>query len=150
MTTQTAPSAPKPMPAPLPDTQPFWDFCKKGELRFQKCSKCSTFRHYPRPMCPACGSFDFTWEQVAPKGKVHTWVTMMRAFHPGFEKEVPMPIVIVDIDDAPGVRIMSNFNDGTKHTDLKIGMPVTIVFEDISGVQDRVQVTYALPKLHRA
>jgi uncharacterized OB-fold protein len=74
----------------------------------------------------------------------------MRAFHPGFEKEVPLPIVIVDIDDAPGVRIMSNFNDGTKHTELKVGMPVKIVFEEISGVQDRAQVTYALPKLHKA
>ena len=141
----------KPLPRPTGDTAPFWEFCKKHELRFQRCSKCKTFRHYPRPLCASCGSFDYEWVQVAPKGKVHTWVTAYRAFHPGFEGELPVPIVIVDIDEAPGVRIMSNFNDGTKPEQVQVGLAVNIVFDDI-GVADGKggQTDYSLPKIQRA
>ncbi|MEE9285708.1 MAG: OB-fold domain-containing protein [Dehalococcoidia bacterium] len=131
MTTPTS-DYQKPLPRPTGDTQPFWEFCKKHELRFQRCSKCGTYRHYPRPLCAECGSFDYEWAQVAPKGTVHTWVTAHRAFHPGFKEDLPLPIVIVDVDEAPGVRMMGNFNDGTKHEDLAVGAPVTIVFDDVT------------------
>ena len=133
----------KPLPKPTGDTQVFWDHCKNHELRFQKCSKCSTFRHYPRPLCAECGSFDYEWVQVATKGTVHTWVTAHRAFHPGFADEIPLPIVIIDVTEAPGVRMMGNFNDGTGPDDLSVGMAVNIVFEDVTP-----EVT--LPKLQKA
>ncbi len=122
----------KPIPRATGDTQPFWDFCKQRELRFQKCSDCGTFRHYPRPMCGDCGSLKFEWVKSTGKGKVYTWVTAHRAFHPGFQDELPLPIVIIDVEDAPGVRMMGNFNDGTKATDLKAGMLVQVVFEQIT------------------
>ena len=133
----------KPIPHPTGDTQPFWDFCKKHELRFQKCSSCGTFRHYPRPLCAECGSLDFEWVAVGPKGSVHSWVTAHRAFHPAFADEVPLPIVIIDVDEAPGVRMMGNFNDGTGADEVKMGMPVKIVFEDITE-------EYTLPKFAKA
>ena len=133
----------KPIPRPTGESQPFWDFCKKHELRFQRCSKCNTFRHYPRPLCGECGSFDYDWVQVAPKGTVHSWVTAHRAFHPGFAEELPLAIVIVDVDEAPGIRIMANYNDGTKADEVAVGAPVKIVFDDVTE-----EIT--LPKIARA
>jgi len=132
----------KPLPRPTGDTQPFWEFCKKHELRFQRCGKCGTFRHYPRPLCH-CGSFEVEWVQVEPKGKVHSWVTAHQAFHPGFADELPLPIVIIDVDGAPGVRMMGNFNDGAKDEDLRFGLPVKIVFDDVTE-------DWTLPKFARA
>ena len=44
----------------------------------------------------------------------------------------PLPIVIVDVDEAPGIRIMANYNDGTKADEVAVGAPVKIVFEDVT------------------
>lgn len=133
----------KPLPNPSEDTQPFWEYCKKHELRFQRCKQCGAFRHYPRPMCSNCFSFEHAWVPVAAKGAVHSWVTAHRAFHPGFSDNLPLPIVIVDVDEARGVRMMGNFKDGTKSEELSIGMPVKIVFDDVTE-----QVT--IPKFTKA
>ncbi len=122
----------KPVPRPTGDTAPFWAFCKKHELRFQRCRGCGTFRHYPRPLCNKCWSFEFDWVPVAPRGRVFTWVTAHRAFQPGFAEELPLPIVVIDVDEAPGVRMMGNFMDGTKDGELTVGMPVKIVFDDVT------------------
>lgn len=132
----------KPIPRPTEDTQPFWDFCKKHELRFQRCTDCGVFRHYPRPLCQACPSFNFEWVQVAPKATVHSWVTAHRPFHPGFADEMPLPIVIADVDEAPGVRLMGNFMDGTSPDDLSIGMAVEVAFDDVTE-------DWTLPKFKR-
>ena len=133
----------KPTPKPTEDSQPFWDFCKKHELRFQKCSDCGTFRHYPRPLCPECASFNLDWVQVGTKGTVHSWVTARRPFHPGFADEMPLAIVIADVEEAPGVRLMGNFMDGTAPDSLSMGMPIEIAFDDVTE-------DWTLPKFKKA
>lgn len=32
----------------------YWSAAADGELRFQRCSACETFRHYPSRVCPNC------------------------------------------------------------------------------------------------
>jgi uncharacterized protein len=44
------------LPQPTPETQHFWDGCKAGELRLQRCSDCKDAYFPPRPFCPKCGS----------------------------------------------------------------------------------------------
>ena len=34
----------------------FYGFCARGELRFQRCKGCGTWRHPPRILCPRCGA----------------------------------------------------------------------------------------------
>ncbi len=48
----------KPVPSPTPDTQPYWDGLNEGKLLIQKCGSCGKLRHYPRPLCDACHSFE--------------------------------------------------------------------------------------------
>ena len=38
-----------PLPQPGLDNAPFYEATRRGELRFQRCSDCAAFRHYPRP-----------------------------------------------------------------------------------------------------
>ena len=42
------------LPLPVPDeaTAPFWDYCRAGELRIQRCVQCGVF-HHPRSRCAA-------------------------------------------------------------------------------------------------
>ena len=49
--------APEPrrfVPQPTPETQPFWDGTKAGELRLQRCDACAHVYFPPRPFCPKC------------------------------------------------------------------------------------------------
>lgn len=109
---------------------PYWDFLKQHQLRVQKCSNCGTLRHYPRPLCDKCYSFDYAWQEISRKGAVHSWAVSHHAFHPGFKREAPYLTVTVDMDD--GVRMHAPLQ-GPPDTPLQIGTRVTLEFDDIDG-----------------
>ncbi len=119
----------KPLPVPTAESKPYWEACKRHELRIQRCKHCSRYRHYPQPMCPYCYSFEFEWAKVSGKGKIYTYVVTHQAFHSGFAEEVPYATVTIELDE--GVRMVSRMVD-TKPEELEIGMPVEVVFEDVT------------------
>jgi uncharacterized OB-fold protein len=118
----------------------FYDYCKKHELRFQRCTSCQTWRHVPRDMCAKCGSFDWEWAQSAGKGKLFSWTTAMQPMLPQFADLVPYSPVIVELEE--GVRMLSWLTD-VEEGDLKLDLPVEVVFDDVTR-----EVT--LPKFKRA
>jgi uncharacterized OB-fold protein len=107
----------------------FYSYCKKHELRFQKCSGCAAWRHVPREMCPQCGSFDYQWAKSAGRGKVFSWSTTSQPMLPQFADLVPYAIVIVELDE--GVR-MATWVVDVAPEELKIGMPVEVIFDDVT------------------
>lgn len=119
----------KPLPRITPESKEFWEGCHRHQLLIQKCQNCATLRHYPKVMCPNCGSWDTTWVRVSGKGKVYSWTVTHRSFHPGFADELPYASVIVELDE--GVRLMTNIID-VKPDDLYVGMPLEVVFEDVT------------------
>ena len=130
----------KPLPQITPESREFWEGCKRHELLIQRCRDCGTFRHTPRVMCPNCGSWNTEWVKVSGKGKVYTWTVAVQPFHPGFFNDVPYAAVIVELDE--GIRMVTNVVD-VKPEELYIGMPVDVVFDDVTE-----EVT--LPKFKRA
>ena len=62
----------RPLPQPGLDNVEFYEAAKRGELRFQRCSDCGAWRHYPRPACPECLSRRFSWELASGRGRVFT------------------------------------------------------------------------------
>ena len=118
----------------------FYDYCKKHELRFQRCLGCQTWRHVPRDMCAKCGSFDWEWTQSAGKGKLFSWTTAMQPMLPQFADLVPYSPVVVELEE--GVRMLSWLTD-VEEGDLKLDLPVEVVFDDVTQ-----EVT--LPKFKRA
>ena len=119
----------KPLPEPTLDSQPYWDGLSEHRLLLQSCARCKKIRHYPRPVCDNCYSMDCAWTEASGKGTVHSWTVSHHAFHPGFKGDVPYVEVTVDLDE--GVRIQSLLVDGASE-DLRIGMPVEVVFEDVT------------------
>ena len=118
------------VPAITDDTRPFWESCARGVLSIQRCAGCGTFRHPPSPVCFRCRSFTHAWVAVSGRGTVFTFVVVARAFVPGLP--VPHNVVVVSLDDAPGVRLVSNVVDVAPAA-LRIGLPVQVVFEDAGG-----------------
>src|SRR5262249_55863168 len=101
-----------PLPAITDDTRPFWEGCRPGQPLIQRCSGCGTFRHLPAPVCWQCRSFAHEWVRVSGRGKIFTHATVHRAFLPELASHVPYTVVVVALDDAPGVRLVSNLVDG--------------------------------------
>ncbi len=118
----------------------FYEYCKKHELRFQRCTDCGTWRHVPRDMCAKCGSFNWEWAKSAGKGKVFSWTTAMQPMLPQFADLVPYSPVVVEMDE--GVRLVSWLSD-VPPDDLRLDLPVEVVFDDVTP-----EVT--LPKFRRA
>ena len=119
----------KPLPHTAGQAQEFWEGCRRHELLIQRCTDCGAYRHYPRPMCPECGSWNAEWARVSGKGTVYTYTIAVQPFHPGFANEVPYAAVIVELEE--GIRLMSNVVD-CPPDDIYIGMPVEVVFDDVA------------------
>jgi uncharacterized OB-fold protein len=95
----------------------------EGRLAFPRCASCGAWNWYPLPSCRACGAEEMRMEDVAPRGVVHSWTRIHRAF--GKEPAAPLPYVdvIVEIDAARGVRLVC-LQDGSD--DPVIGSPVAL------------------------
>ena len=121
-----------PVPAVTDDTRPFWDACRRRELVIQRCTACGTFRHLPTPVCWKCRSFAHEWVAVSGRGSVYSYAVVHRAFLPELAAHVPYIVVVVALDDALGVRIVSNIVE-TAPDDVRVGLPVEVVFDDVGA-----------------
>jgi uncharacterized OB-fold protein len=121
-----------PLPAITDDTRPFWDGCRRRVLLVQRCTRCTAFRHPPSPVCWQCRSFDREWVASAGRGTLFSYAVVHRAFLPSLADRVPYTVAVVALDDAPGVRLVSNVVGAAPET-LAIGLPLEVVFEDVSA-----------------
>lgn len=106
----------------------FWEAVKQKRLVFQRCKECGEFLHPPRPMCHKCHSYDLEWVESTGKGEIYSWVVFTREVNPLYR--VPFEVVVVEMEEK-GVRFISNMAEG-KPEDLYFGMPVEVVFMDIT------------------
>jgi uncharacterized OB-fold protein len=93
----------KPLPIITPDTAPFWEGCRTGQLLLQRCTACAAWRYPPAPACPRCAAGEAAWTPTSLKGRVHSFVIYHRAFHPAYAAEVPYAVALVELDE--GVRL---------------------------------------------
>lgn len=127
----TEPTLHKPLPALTDLTRPFWTAAKNRQLLLQKCRRCATFQFFPKPWCIECGSRDLDWTEAKPFGTVYSF-TVSRTVgmnFPGWAKDLPVLMCLIDLDD--GARMYGQVTD-CKPEDLRIGMRVSVHFEDIS------------------
>jgi hypothetical protein len=118
-----------PLPQPTLDNYPFYEAAKQSELRFQRCSDCGAFRHYPRPICPECQSTRHTWELSTGRGRVYTWTIVHGPTLPAFQDQVPYNVVDVLLDE--GVHFQSQILD-CPPGEIHAGMPVQATFVPVS------------------
>ena len=123
------PKVAKPLPSISDFNRPFWEAAKRHELRLQCCKSCGKFWAPNGPVCPHCFSEDYEWKRLSGRGRIATWVVFHKLYHPGFADELPYNVAFVEVDEGP--RIVSNIV-GVKNEGLRIGMPVEVVFEDVT------------------
>ena len=93
------------LPEPTPETRHFWDGCREGELRLQRCATCGGKSYFPpRPFCPGCGSRDVEIFKASGKAILYSYVINMRP-RPDMGTE-PYAIAVVELAEGP--RMMTN------------------------------------------
>jgi uncharacterized protein len=118
----------KPLPHVDEENRWFWEACARHELVLQKCVRCSRIRFYPRALCPSCLSSETRYLRASGRGKVYTFTVTHQNQSTGFRDELPYVMAYVELEEGP--RILTNIVK-TPLDDVKIGMPVEVVFEDI-------------------
>ena len=117
----------KPLPKPTATSGPFWEAAKRHELMLQHCGQCSSYIYYPRDRCPRCLSDRLEWRPVNGRGKVYSYTVVRRASTRSFADK-PYVLAIVELDD--GVRMTTNIEAAPES--VKVGMPVTVCFDDVT------------------
>ena len=63
------------------------------------------------------------------KGTIYSYTVIHRAPNRPFEPDVPYTVALVDLDE--GCRMLTNIV-GVDPEDVRVGMPVEVVFEEIT------------------
>jgi uncharacterized OB-fold protein len=129
----TMPTRPAFRLLPLVDEQNahFWTGGAEGALRFLRCGACRHWIHPPAPICPACLGRAVAPEATSGRGRVATFTVNHQQWIPGFEP--PYVVAIVELEDQFGLRLTTNLV-GVDTDQVRIGMPVRVVFEERDGV----------------
>ena len=98
----------------------------EGAFRIQRCGSCGVHVHYPRALCPGCGSADLDTVRASGEGTVHaTSVVRVRPGHGG-----DYNIALVDLAEGP--RMMTRVVDIAPDA-VRIGDAVTAFVGEIEG-----------------
>jgi len=118
---------------PLPDVDdtiaaPFWEFCRRHELRLQKNRSTGKWIFPPRPHYAG----DFDWVPVSGRGRVLTFVIVRPPMLPAFADRLPLAIAVIELDEGP--RLVGHVLDCPAEA-VRSGMRVEVAYEDLT---DRV------------
>jgi uncharacterized OB-fold protein len=114
------------LPQPTPETQGFWDGCKAGELRLQRCAACGKTYFPPRPFCPACASRDVAQVKASGRASLYSYVINHRP-RPDMGT-APHAIAVVTLEEGP--RMMTNIVGCPQTPEaLVLDMALEVTFE---------------------
>lgn len=86
----------------------YWKGLERNEFLLPKCSGCNRWTWPAHFRCGECGSWDFRWHAVEPKGTIFSWTRSWYAFDRVMERaeDIPYVTALVEIDNAGGSRVL--------------------------------------------
>ncbi len=133
MNSSPTPASPKPLPVADARSEGYWQSAAAHVLAIQRCDHCGHYAHPPVVVCTSCQSARpaFHFEPVSGRGRVQTWTVMRHAFLPSFKPDIPWVVVVAELEEQPGLRVMANLKDGPD-APIKLGAALEVVFDDVS------------------
>ena len=114
------------LPTPTPETAHFWEGCKAGELRLQRCRSCREAYFPPRPFCPTCGSREVEMFKASGQATLLSYVINHRPRRDMGES--PHSIAVVSLAEGP--KMMTNIVGCPQTPEaLVLDMPLEATFQ---------------------
>jgi uncharacterized OB-fold protein len=115
----------RPRPALTRDNAFWFEGARQHRLLIQRCARCGTLRHPPRPMCSKCRSYDWDVVDASGRGTVYSFVVNHYPQVPAFD--YPLAIGLIELEE--GTRLVANVV-GIDPSDIRVGMPVRVEWVD--------------------
>ncbi len=122
---ETSIPAGRPKPLADADTAPFWAAAQERRLSVQLCENCDRAIFPPKPACPHCVR-ELAWRDLNGRGSVYSFCISRMNFIGGYK--APYIVAWVASDEHPECIFNCNIVDCAIE-DVRIGMPVEVVFE---------------------
>jgi hypothetical protein len=118
---------------PDPLSAPYWSAAAEHVLALARCSNCGTYALPPGVVCGTCQTSTpgFSYQPVSGQGTVRSWTVLHDSFLPGFEDQLPLVLVDVELDEQADLRMVARLLDGPG-APLHLGDRVTVAFEDLA------------------
>lgn len=123
----------QPQTGPVPHASsqlsvPFWEGCRRHELRYQRCEQCGYANFPPTEHCRQCLSAELQWTPSDGVGEIYSWTVVHRPVTAEFEP--PYAPAIVTLDE--GYQLLTNIV-GVDADELRIGMRVRVQFHTVES-----------------
>lgn len=115
---------------------PYWEGCRRGELRYQRCDACGASNLRPASSCARCDG-EVSWAVSLGRGRLYSWTVVWRPQHPSFR--VPYAPAIVQLDE--GFFLLTAIV-GCEPDDLRADLPVEVEFHPAG---DEITLPYFRP-----
>lgn len=109
--------------------RPFWDGCRDGVLRLQRCGDCDRLRYPISTVCPYCTSCAIEWEAVSGSGTVYSFAVFRHAYNDAWRERVPYVVALVELAEGP--TMISNVV-GVAPEEVRVGQAVSVVFDAVT------------------
>lgn len=94
-----------------PEFAAFRRWLAAGELRLPWCPDCARWHWYPMPRCPHCRGTALAWRAVRGPARLYSWTEITHRFDPRYAGPLPYLVALVELDEAPGIRLVTNLVD---------------------------------------
>lgn len=111
-------------------------FFTSGAIALQVCEACGAWQHPPEDVCHACQGTRLTTRASRGEGRVESVVVVHHPVHSRLEAAVPYAVVLVSLDDAPGVNVVGNVLNRAPG-EIAIGQRVRATFEEVTDPQSQ-------------
>ncbi|MDG2026946.1 MAG: zinc ribbon domain-containing protein [Acidimicrobiales bacterium] len=103
-------------------------------LVIHRCDDCAHWHHPPRPMCPACWSWNITPTEVSGRGTIHLLMTLHQGVPaPGVDYAAGHPVLTVELDEQSALRFTATATPDFPADQLEIGTRVELDWIDRDG-----------------
>ncbi len=121
------------------ENEPFWDGCRRGELRVQRCADTGRLIFPPRATSPWGRHGEPEWTTVSGRGTIWSFVRPHPPLLPHFAALAPYNVILVALDEDPCIRLTGNLvlREGGRINaiepgEIRIGAPVRVIFEPLN------------------
>jgi uncharacterized OB-fold protein len=120
-------------------TRPFYEGCRAGELRVQRCSETGRLVFPPRPFSPFAPHAALEWNTLSGRGTIWSFAVPHPPLLPAYAAVAPYNVIAVALEEDPTVRLIGNLVSGPAGAideidpaTIRIGASVRVVFDPLN------------------